>query len=253
MKKSIYLWLCALVLTMVGLSSCIDDDEIDLGKSDENFTEECHTDSINGWAITRDESERVTYVICFLAGQDPVEKLYNNPSSFDEIKYLFPLSEGNEIRLESEGKLQPFEGLPEFGQYYEQYSQYYKGIYVLNAGARFFYFTTPEGKRLSYGWAAPFNDIKDLDTTPLLSEQNARQVLADYLKVDRDDSWDCNLCIKEFSSRENGKIVRKQRLVYFVMGPYAPGDPNVYYYRTPQYMALIDAHTGELISMQTSG
>ena len=249
MKKSIILWVGALVLTMAGQSSCSsDDDEGFVRTEDELFTEEYHTDSINGWAITRDESDRVTFVNCFLLGQDSLAQLYSCPQSFDEIRCLFPLSEGNEIRLESKGEIQPYEGLP-FGQYYEQYAQYYKGILVQNGGARICYFITPEGKRMTYGMAGPFRDIKDINTTPHLSEKKARQVLADYLKVDRDDSWRIELYIREFSFRKNGKIFRKQRLVYLVYGPYAPGEPGVAYVRAPQYMAQIDAHTGELISI----
>ena len=37
MKKSIYLWLCALVLTIVGLSSCSSDDEIEVESYDSTY------------------------------------------------------------------------------------------------------------------------------------------------------------------------------------------------------------------------
>ena len=245
MKKNIFLWMSALVLTIAGLSSCSSsDDDI---KTEDLIVN--NTDITNGWVIQRDESDRVTYVRCFTSVKDPKEKLYSCPSSFDEIKHLFPLSEGNEIRLENKGEFEPFEGLPEFRQYYETYSQYYKGLLVLNSGARFYYFITPKGKRLSYGWTGPFKDIKDLDTTPSISEQDARQVLADNLGVDRDDSWRCSLYIREFSSKKEGLVVRDQRLVYLVEGPYAPGVPNVHYAKAPQYTAFIDAHTGELVSI----
>ena len=250
MRKDYLSVIGAALMLAIGISSCSSDDE-DISVID---TEEPpyieHTDTINGWAITRDDLGRVTYLNFFLPVYDPVEKLYNSPSSFDEVKHLFPLSEGNEIRLSGEGEDTPFEGLPEFKQYHEDYTQYYKGVRV-QSWTRFNYFITPEGKRMSYAFIGPFIDIKDLEATPHLSEQDARQVLADYLKVDRDDSWLCELFIREFSSKENGTIVRTPRLVYLVYGPYAPGDPNIRYIRAPQYMALIDAHTGELISIST--
>ena len=100
---------------------------------------------------------------------------------------------------------------------------------------------------MSYAFTESFIDIKDLDPIPEITEQKAKQILANYLNVDRDDTWPCKLYINEYSSRKNGLVVRDQRLVYCIEGPYAPGDPNVMYFTAPRYHAQIDAHTGELI------
>ena len=236
----------ALAVCIISCSS--DDDEIKLFNSFSYVEEEYQTDTINGWAISRDESERVCYLSFFNAGQDPIDKLYSSPTSFDELKHLFPLSEGNEIRLTGEGETGVLADLSDLKQYYEDYTQYYKGVPVQALG-RIYYYITPQGKRMSYAWTGPFIDIKNLDTNPNISEQEARQILAKYLKVKRDDSWSCSIYIIESPSRNNGTIVRKQRLVYHVWGPYAPSVPGVCYFRAPQYNAIIDAHTGELISV----
>lgn len=228
------------------ISCSSDDEKIDYINLYPSISEEYRTDTINGWAISRDETERVCYLRFFQAGQDPIEKLYGSPTSFDEVKHLFPLSEGNEIRLTDKGEIEASEGFPEYKQYFEDYIQYYKGVPV-DSYARFYYYITPQGKRMSYAMIEPFIDIKNLDPNPSISEQEARQIFANHLKVTRDDTWRCSLDIKEFSSRNSKGIIRNQRLVYLVWGPYAPGDPGIMYIRAPQYHALIDAHTGEII------
>ena len=250
MKKNSISWLFAMLMLAVGMSSCSSDDEttsIAIGIYDNSFTEQHHTESNNGWTITRDESDRVTGLTFFLLGNDPFEKVYSSPTSLDEIMYLFPLSDGNEIRLIRQGELSPVDDYPELQQFYEVYEHYYKGVLVVNGMSRFYYFITPQGKRMSYALTESFIDIKGLNPIPDISEQKARQILANYLNVDRDDTWPCNLYVKEYSSRKNGQVVRDQRLIYFVEGPYAPGDPDVDYFRAPRYYAEIDAHTSELI------
>jgi hypothetical protein len=250
MKKNSISWLFAMLMLAVGMSSCSSDDEttsIAIGIYDNSFTEQHNTESINGWTITRDESDRVTQLIFFLAGYDPIEKLYSCPTSLDDIMNFFPLSDGNEIRLIHQDKPTPVDGHPELQQSYEEYDHYYKGVLVVNGMSRLYYFITPQGKRMSYAITESFIDIKNLDPIPDISEQKARQILANYLNVDRDDTWPCKLYVKEYSSRKNGLVVRDQRLIYFVTGPYAPSDPNVWYYTAPRYHAEIDAHTSELI------
>ena len=206
----------------------------------------------NGLAIYRDETGRVTQIQAFIAGQDDLEKLMSAPTSFEDIRYLFPLSEGNEIRLVWQGENPPIEevnGLGEmwhYPQYYEDYTQYYKGVPISN-WCRINYFETPQGKRMTYATLSPFIDVKNLDPTPTITEQKARQVLADYLEVDRDDSWSCTLEIREYSTKKDGKIQRDVRLIYFVTGPYAPIDPYVFSFMAPHYYADVDAHTGQLV------
>ena len=114
----------------------------------------------NGLAIYRDESGRVTGIEAFMAGQDNLEKLMSAPTSFEDIKYLFPLSEGNEIRLVGQGENSPIgeaSGLGEmwhYPQYYENYTQYYKGVPIGN-WCRINYFGTPQGKRMTYATWSP--------------------------------------------------------------------------------------------------
>ena len=174
------------------------------------------------------------------------------PTSFEDIRYLFSLSEGNEIRLVGQGENSPIGeasglgDLSHYPQYYENYTQYYKGVPVGN-WCRINYFGTPQGKRMTYATWSPCIDVKNLDPTPNISEQKARQVMADYLEVDRDDSWSCTLEIREYSTKKDGKIQRDVRLIYCVTGPYAPMKPNVEYIMAPHYYAEVDAHTGQLV------
>ena len=83
----------------------------------------------NGLTIFRDETGRVTQIQAFIVGQDDLEKLMSAPTSFEDIRYLFPLSEGNEIRLLRQGENPPIgeasglEDLSRYPQYYEDYAQ----------------------------------------------------------------------------------------------------------------------------------
>ena len=248
------LLLCCVTFVM----ACSDDNDkhskpIPLYSYNQLYYEETNTTSTeNGLTITRDEAGRVVGIESFMPGDDFVEKLMSAPTSFDEIKYLFPLSEGNEIRLIGSGKNPPigensdYRDLAHYEQSYENYNQYYKNVPV-SSWFRINYFITPEGKRLSYAMGSPFIDVKNLDPKPSITEQQARQVLADYLDIDSDDSWTCSLLIREYVTKKDGKIQRDIRLIYRIRGPYAPMDDNVYYITAPQYHAEVDAHTGQLL------
>lgn len=213
--------------------------------------EEQQTNSVeDGLTITRDESGRVSRIEAYLVGEDNLEKLMSAPESFDDIKHLFPLSDGNEIRLINNGEINYFEekdALNHSIQYFEQYQQFYQDIPIYNAMGEIFYFMTNEGKRMSYGWFGPFVDVKNLKTTPDISETKARQTLANQLDEKRDDSWPCQMYIKEYSTRKDGKIQRDVRLIYAIDGPLAPMLPDVWYCFPPHYYAEIDAHTGQLL------
>ena len=210
---------------------------------DEKYT----TTEENGMTISRDESGRVTGIYTFKPSVDVIDKLMNAPTSLEDIIYLFQLSEDYEIRLESTRENPAWEGLPDFLQYSEVYRQYYKGILVAPGGCQIDYFITPQGKRMSNAYIAPFINVKDLNITPSVTEKQARQVMADYLEEERDNNWLCNLSIREFSTRKDGRIVRDVRLVYSITGPYAPMEPDVWYCMAPRYYATVDAHTGQLL------
>ena len=264
MKRTIEMILMTLLIVLVAvfvgsaLISCSSDDEdkdividdvafvIDPdGIIDSQFSEEYHTDLVDGCTITRDETDRIVSLEYYKEGTDPVGRLNNCPSSFDEIKYLFPLSENHEIRLEGTTHLEGPNGeIPECS---EIYRLFYKDVLVDRGWAEVFYINTPQGKRMTHAITEAFIDIKDLNTNPVISEQQARQIFANYMKIDRDDSWTCKLCIKEYSTRKEGTIVRKHVLVYDVTGSYPPeagwcGTG----WTIPR--AVIDAQTGHIIS-----
>ena len=212
-----------------------------------SFEEEYTTKMENGLNITRDESGRVTYIGLPQTEGNLAERLKNAPTSFDEIKHLFPLSEGNEIRLIDEGQLGPYEEYPDYQQYDQKYQQYYKNVPIQTGISYIFYFTNAEEKRMSYGWFGPFIDVKDINPTPNISEKQARQMLADELNQERNDNWPCELKIREYSTRKEGKIQRDIRLIYAVTGPIIPTEGNIYFCNPPHYYAEIDAHTGQLL------
>ena len=262
MKRTIEMILMTLIIIVIAwfvglsLTSCSSDSEKPIPVYDYHqfsFEEQFTITTENGLTIRRDESGRVTDIQAFLAGQDELEKLMNAPSSMDDIRHLFPLSEDNEIRLTNTGE-NPAIGenanlgeLAFYPQYYEDYSQYYKNVLV-DCWCRINYFGTPQGKRMSYTFLAhPFIDVKNLNPKPDISEKQARQVLADYLEVERDDNWPCYLLIKEYSTKKDEKILRDVRLIYSIQGPPAPTDPNLIYFMAPTYRAEIDAHTSQLL------
>lgn len=248
------LWRALMLLgcvTMVWACSSDDDDIVKHNPyykfSQLSFEEEYTTKMENGLNITRDESGRVEYIVLPEMEGDLAEKLKNAPTSFDDIKHLFPLSEGNEIRLIEEGQMGDYEEYPGYHQYYQRFQQYYKNV-PIQAGIGYInYFANAEEKRMSYGWFGPFINVKDINPTPNISEKQARQKLADELNEERNDNWHCELQIREYSTRKEGKIQRDIRLIYAVTGPYLPSEPGVYYCMAPQYYAEIDAHTGQLL------
>ena len=257
MKQRKLLWMCALlVLAFTGCSSDDDENEIVIyddvilvidpdGIIDNQFSEEYHTEMVDGCLITRDETDRIVSLEYYKEGTDPVGRLDNCPSSFDEIKHLFPLSEGGEIRLEGTTHLEDPNGeIPECS---ELYRLFYKDVLVDRGWAEVFYINTPQGKRMTHAITEAFIDIKDLNTNPAISEQQARQIFANYMKIDRDDSWTCKLSIKEYLTRKDGIIVRKHVLVYDVIGSYPP---EAGWCGTGVVIpgAVIDAQTGHIIS-----
>ena len=190
------------------------------------------------WIIHRDETGRITDFTCFQVGNDKEEKLYGCPSCLDDVKYLFPLSEDNEIRLIGIQKDSPIDRFPHFMGYGERYKQYYKDVPV-SSDSRFYYLLTPEGKRMTYAWFY-FYDIKDLDVNPDITKQQAMEIFSNYTNQPIEDYWKCSdLYIEKFD---------KQHLVYDVTGPYAPWpEDSSIPIVAPRYFAFIDAHTGEII------
>ena len=220
------------------------------GIIDNQFSEEYHTESFDGYTYTYDESNRIVRIDFYNAGADRQDKLDSCPSSFDEIKHLFPMSEGNEVRIDGTTKTISLSG--DTLEYGEIFQHYYKDIPVDHFNSDTHYLITPKGKRMIWARTSAFFDIKDLDPTPAVSEQQAREIFANYQNVSINDSWQCNLKIKEYSTRKNGVVVRKHVLVYDIANPY---DPYVLMQTGGGCMtgvtipyALIDAHTGHIIA-----
>ncbi len=196
------------------------------------------------WIISKDEEGKITSFTCFQPTIDHEEKLYGCPSSFDDIKYLFPLSEDNEYRLLDIGTDTYFPlNVP---MYYETYRQYYKGVPISGINGRIDYFLTTEGKRMCHAY---FNycDTKDIDVNPQITKQQALEILSNYTNMPIEDNWTCSdLEICKFYTTIQGINIPTLHLVYFLEGHRRQSIIRNQEIEVP-YTATIDAHTGEIL------
>lgn len=219
---------------------------------------------VSSWDIQRDEAGRIERFTCFDPQKDPMDKLYRCPSSFEDIKFLFPLSEGNEIRFDEPYPLYVDAKFPSlmiskvFGQ------QYYKDIRVEGGQGCFSYYLTRDGLRMSSAFFEPFYDIKDLDVNPHITYEKAAEVFTNYtnLPLARPieemlrDTLGTQPHIGEFVTLENGKAARSVHLYYTIYGPLGhcnePLIPGTAISES-RCIAMIDAHTGEILKTNYKG
>ena len=206
------------------------------------------------WDVQTEENGEISFR-CFQPGNEELEKLYSCPSCLEDVAFLLPLSEDNEIRRISQGILPFDDGVFHFMEFYEHYQQYYKGVPVLNDG-KLIYLLTPKGKRMTNGWFRGFFDIKDLDVTPDITKEQAVRIFSNFtnLTVELSDEYyeTVKLYVGVFDSEMEGKNVRSAHLYYLVVGPrgnYAGilVPPYVALYSGTPCVAMIDAHTGEIL------
>ena len=200
--------------------------------------EEPEISDTTDWNIQIDENGGISF-ICLQCGDNSLEKLYSCPSGIDDVKFLLPLSDGNEIRRISQGMISHDE-VYNFIEFYERYQQYYKGVPVLNDG-RLYYLLTPKGKRMTSGWFSWFFDIKDLDVSPNITKDQAMDIVSEYTGIPINEYWDCeDLTIREFNS--------KPHLIYIICFPHiGPITSPVLGITAPTDIAYIDAHSGEIL------
>ena len=239
MKKNVYLWLCALVLTMAGLGSCSSDDFVEPANSSPEFSEGTgqnpryagrnKTTNTNGVEISKDNQGSIR-LISFFENKDAA------PASAKDLfsKYMkLDLDENFRLyRKETEDWMENPLTL-------ECYQQQYKGVIVYTAGynVRF-----RDGKVTDCNGV--YIKIDNLDVTPAFSEQKAKEIYARYLKVSVDEigaggimAWsDDALMIEEFPTSK-GSLQWAPRLVY-ALSCHNMGNEGC---------CFIDAHTGRIL------
>jgi len=239
-KKSIYLWLSALVLTMAGLSSCSKDDGfVEPANSSPEFSEGTgqnpryaggyKTTSTNGVEISKDSQGGIR-LISFFENRDAA------PASAKELfsKYMkLDLDENFRLYMEET------EDWMENPLTLECYQQQYKGVIVYSAGynVRF-----RDGKVTDCN--GEFIKIDNLDVTPAFSEQKAKEIYARYLKVSVNEigtggimAWfNDALMIEEFPVSK-GSSQWAPRLVYALSCHKMSNDG----------CCFIDAHSGRIL------
>jgi hypothetical protein len=137
---------------------------------------------------------------------------------------------------------------------FECYDQYYKDVKVYGVGYTVNYYNTPMGKRLAYTNGRLLTDLS-VDTTPLITADQAMRIFASRLGEDVTKDWEAELMVREFVLKKNGKDELEEHLVWHVKGSFYPEDEakiitslsSTHIEEPLRHVAQIDAHTGRLL------
>ena len=235
MRKNVLLWMCVVLMALVGMTACdkeensVDNpvqDEIDpalleqttpeFSKSDFEaiYNQYIWTTSTNGtWTIQK-LNGIVSYIVYGLEPSPEPPK-----TAEDLFKGNLPMTDDDEMRKDESWS----------GMYRHYYRQYYKGIPVERATWELLY--TGDMMDSASGY---FVAINNLDVAPLISEENAKKIVASYIKESAEGEDKCfYLSIMEFPA----KTKLEPRLVYVYK--YDPWEYHNYVY--------VDAKTGRLL------
>lgn len=228
--------------------------EKDLGYLD---TSSDKTEDGTTW-LWHDNYGRLTSIMLFIPALMDIDVLYQNPSDVSQLngKY-YHLGSYNELRLLDEYKSEAVQndfntsGMA-FG--IENFVQYYRGLRVFDTGYAVNYYMTPVGKRLAYAVGRLLTDLS-VDTTPLISEKQAKRIFGARLgdKVTKD--WEAELMVREYCIKKGDKEELDERLIWHVKGTYYPEEESLKIIQfssqlleTPlRHEAQIDAHIGQLL------
>ena len=273
MKKSCILWMFAMLMLAVGMSSCSSDDEPDPMKMLEEeygnllvplyspndinwYDRNRHWETVGkwDWQVLVDGTGR--YYGCSFwdtpnGVPESLEKLYAAPSSIDELNgFLYTIDDTYELRLDTVEHYTPdAAGNPRRG---ELYIEYYKGVPVFNGQFFCQFSTSPKGDRITH-CSGQVITFAPLDVVPTLTPQQALKIFSVYQKEPVDPSWECHLRVREYNIKTErddayAKLLRQEhRLVYFVLGPYYQYKDWDFGYITTHIRAEIDAHTGQIL------
>lgn len=262
------LWMATLCL-----NSCSSSDPVDNGLGNTRVSEELlnqeplwtsedfgyldtsdyKTEQGTTW-LWHDNFGRLTSIMLYIPATMDISVLYRSPSSVDQLNGLYyQLGNDNELRIDSS---RSYEVVLDNGMTsgFERYDQYYKDIKVYGVGYTVNYYNTPMGKRLAYTNGRLLTDLS-VDTTPLITADQAKRIFASRLGEDATKDWEAELMVREFVLKKNGKDELEEHLVWYVKGSFYPEDEaEIITYLSSghieeplRHVAQIDAHTGRLL------
>jgi hypothetical protein len=262
------LWMATLCL-----NSCSSSDPVDNGLGNTRVSEELlnqeplwtsedfgyldtsdyKTEQGTTW-LWHDNFGRLTSIMLYIPATMDIDVLYRSPSSVDQLNGLYyQLGNDNELRIDSSHSYE-FTGDTGMTSGFERYDQYYKDVKVYGVGYTVNYYNTPMGKRLAYTIGRLLTDLS-VDTTPLITADQAKRIFASRLGEDVTKDWEAELMVREFVLKKNGKDELEEHLVWHVKGSFYPEDEAkiITYLSSTQieeplrHVAQIDAHTGRLL------
>lgn len=263
----------SLWMATLSLNSCSSSDSVDNGLGNTRVSEELlnqeplwtsedfgyldtsdyMTEQGTTW-LWHDNFGRLTSIMLYIPATMDISVLYRSPSSVDQLNGLYyQLGDANELRIDSS---QSYEFTLDNGMTsgFECYDQYYKDVKVYGVGYTVNYYNTPMGKRLVYTIGRLLTDLS-VDTTPLITADQAKRIFASRLGEDATKDWEAELMVREFVLKKNGKDELEEHLVWHVKGSFYPEDEakiitslsSTHIEEPLRHVAQIDAHTGRLL------
>lgn len=263
----------SLWMATLSLNSCSSSDPVDNGLGNTRVSEELlnqeplwtsedfgyldtsdyMTEQGTTW-LWHDNFGRLTSIMLYIPATMDINVLYQSPSSVDQLNGLYyQLGNDNELRIDSS---QSYEVVLDNGMTsgFECYDQYYKDVKVYGVGYTVNYYNTPMGKRLAYTIGRLLTDLS-VDTTPLITADQAKRIFASRLGEDATKDWEAELMVREFVLKKNGKDELEEHLVWHVKGSFYPEDEakiitslsSTHIEEPLRHVAQIDAHTGRLL------
>ena len=263
----------SLWMATLSLNSCSSSDPVDNGLGNTRVSEELlnqeplwtsedfgyldtsdyMTEQGTTW-LWHDNFGRLTSIMLYIPATMDISVLYRSPSSVDQLNGLYyQLGNDNELRIDSS---QSYEFTLDTGMTsgFECYDQYYKDVKVYGVGYTVNYYNTPMGKRLVYTIGRLLTDLS-VDTTPLITADQAKRIFASRLGEDATKDWEAELMVREFVLKKNGKDELEEHLVWHVKGSFYPEDEakiitslsSTHIEEPLRHVAQIDAHTGRLL------
>ena len=263
----------SLWMATLSLNSCSSSDSVDNGLGNTRVSEELlnqeplwtsedfgyldtsdyMTEQGTTW-LWHDNFGRLTSIMLYIPATMDISVLYRSPSSVDQLNGLYyQLGDANELRIDSS---QSYEFTLDTGMTsgFECYDQYYKDVKVYGVGYTVNYYNTPMGKRLVYTIGRLLTDLS-VDTTPLITADQAKRIFASRLGEDVTKDWEAELMVREFVLKKNGKDELEEHLIWHVKGSFYPEDEakiitslsSTHTEEPLRHVAQIDAHTGRLL------
>ena len=239
----------SLWMATLSLNSCSSSDSVDNGLGNTRVSEEL----LNQEPLWTSEDFGYLDTSDYMTEQGTTWLWHDNFGRLTSIMLYYQLGNDNELRIDSS---QSYEVVLDNGMTsgFECYDQYYKDVKVYGVGYTVNYYNTPMGKRLVYTIGRLLTDLS-VDTTPLITADQAKRIFASRLGEDATKDWEAELMVREFVLKKNGKDELEEHLVWHVKGSFYPEDEakiitslsSTHIEEPLRHVAQIDAHTGRLL------